>query len=103
MQLCPVDGPLTLRLSAEPGRHSKIQLEYENGGKWILFREVIGWLFDKAENVDIGVMACSPGNGCFRAEFWDIIAQDYSEFAYERLMEDGTLNPIYDPRTLVGP
>lgn len=103
MQPCPVDGPLTLRLTAEPGPHAKVLLEYQKGGKWILFREVTGWVFNKAENIDIGVMACSPGNGCFQVEFWDIIAQDYSELAYERSLQDGTVNPIYDPRTISGP
>jgi len=27
-------------------------------------------------------MACSPGQSSFKAEFWDLIANDYSEIAF---------------------
>ena len=79
MQPYPVDGPLTIRLSAEPGQNAKVHIEYKNGDKWIVFREITGWVFAPNANMDVGVMACSPGNSSFRAEFWDIIVQDYSE------------------------
>jgi len=91
MQPCPVDGPSTIRLTAEPGPHAKILLEYQKGDKWIPFREVTGWGFVKGENVDVGVMACSPGESSFRVEFWDLIAQDYSELAYARSLHEGTV------------
>lgn len=91
MQPCPVDGPLTIRLTAEPGRHAKVLLEYQKGDKWIPFREVTGWGFVKGENIDVGVMACSPGESSFRVEFSDIIAQDYSELAYARSLHEGTV------------
>jgi regulation of enolase protein 1 (concanavalin A-like superfamily) len=91
MQPCPVDGPLTLRLTAEPGRHAKVHLEYKKGDKWIPFREVTGWAFVKGEDMDIGVMACSPGDSGFRVEFWDVIGQDYSELAYQRSLHEGAV------------
>ena len=102
LQPCPVEGPLTLRLTAEPGRHAKIHLQYQKGDKWILFRQVTGWVFGSREDIDIGVMACSPGNSSFRAEFWDVIAQDYSELTYERSLQDGTLNPNLHPSIISG-
>jgi len=43
----------------------------------------------RGENIDVGVMACSPGDSSFRVEFWDVIAQDYSELAYQRSLHEG--------------
>jgi len=91
MQPYPVDGPLTLRLTAEPGRHAKVHLEYKKGDNWIPFREVTGWAFVKGENINVGVIACSPGESGFRVEFWDVIAQDYSELAYQRSLHEGEI------------
>jgi regulation of enolase protein 1 (concanavalin A-like superfamily) len=102
MQPCPVDGPLTLRLTAEPGPHAKVLLEYQKGNKWVRFREVTGWVFGNGESVDVGVMACSPGISSFEAVFWDLIAQDYSELAYEQSIEDGTVNPNLHPTIIRG-
>ena len=91
MQPCPVDGPLTIRLTREPGPNAKVLLEYRKGERWVLFREITGWGILKGENIDIGVMACSPGESSFRVAFWDLIAQDYSELAYERSLHEGTV------------
>lgn len=102
IQPYPVDGPLTIRLTAEPGRNAKIHLEYKTGTKWVLFREITGWVFDAGVNFDIGVMACSPGKSSFQAEFWDIVAQDYSELMYEKGLPCGALNPNLNPAMLVG-
>lgn len=97
-----MNGPLTIRLKAEPGKHAKLYIEYKKDNKWIVIREVTGWTFARDENVDIGVMACSPSNSSFRAEFWDIIAQDYSELALEQgpVWVTGQVNPTLNPYML---
>ena len=59
-------------------------------------------MFGNGENVDVGVMACSPGISRFEAAFWDLIAQDYSELAYEKSIEDGTVNPNLHPTIIRG-
>ena len=104
IQPYPLQGPLKVRLSAAPGAHSKIVLEYFNGSDWILFRETTGWIFDKNQDIDVGVMACSPGNSSFHVEFWDIKAQDYSELAYAKgeQQSPGSLNPNLNPQHLLG-
>jgi len=102
IQPYPINGPLTIRLSAEPGRNAKVHLEYKNGDKWVVFREITGWVFDVRSNLDVGVMACSPGKSSFRAEFWDIIAQDYSELLYQKGLPYGSLNPNLDMNVLTG-
>jgi regulation of enolase protein 1 (concanavalin A-like superfamily) len=84
MQPYPVNGPLTLRMTAEPGPHAKVHIAYKNGDKWIPFREITGWVFNKGDNVDVGVMACSPGDSSVKVEFWDIIADDYSAILVEK-------------------
>jgi regulation of enolase protein 1 (concanavalin A-like superfamily) len=84
MQSLSIYGPLTIRLTSEPGRFAKIQLSYYNGSHFIPFREVMGWEFDKNQNVDIGLYACSPGNGGFRVEFSNMVAQDFSEVLFEQ-------------------
>ena len=91
MQRCPVDGPLTIRFTAEPGPNAKVHLEYKDGEKWIPFREVTGWKFVRGGDIDVGVMACSPGDSSFRVAFWDLIAQDYSELAYQRSLREGNV------------
>ena len=95
IQPCPLSTPLTIRLTASPGPHAKLHISYLHGTKWIVFREITGWVFD-GNAIDIGVMACSPGKsgGC-EVEFWDIVAQDYSELAVEQGIEGGTLNPTF--------
>ena len=94
MQPYPVAGPITLRLSAPPERHAKVNIEYWDGNEWITFREVTGWVFEHGGDIDAGIMACSPGDKGTRAEFWDILVQDYSELAYQKgLAEDGAINP----------
>jgi len=93
---------LTLRLTAEPGPHAKILLEYQKSDKWILIREVTGWVFGNGENIDVGVMACSPGISSFEVEFWDLIVHDYSELGYERSIRDGTVNPNLHPTIIRG-
>jgi regulation of enolase protein 1 (concanavalin A-like superfamily) len=102
MQPYPIEGPLTIRLTAEPGRYPKVTLQYKNDSEWIKFREITGWLCGRDMNIDVGVMACSPGDKGFRVEFWDILAQDYSELAYEKGLAWGTLNPNLNPDALVG-
>jgi regulation of enolase protein 1 (concanavalin A-like superfamily) len=94
IQPYPIEGPLTIRLTAEPGPHAKVHIAYRNGNKWVIFREITGWTFDST--IDIGVMACSPGQGSgVDVEFWDVVAQDYSELAVEKGIEVGTLNPTF--------
>jgi regulation of enolase protein 1 (concanavalin A-like superfamily) len=102
MQPYPVTGPLTIRLTASPVEYAKIVLEYHDGNRWIVMREVTGWNFGKNVNIDIGVMACSPGNSTFKAEFWDIIAQDYSELEFQKGLETGTVNPNLNPDYMKG-
>lgn len=102
IQPYPVNGPLTIRLTAEPAQYAKIRIEYHNGARWIPIREVTGWSFGKNMNIDIGVMACSPGNSTFKAEFWDIIAQDYSELEYQKGLHGGTVNPNLNPGLMGG-
>jgi len=65
-------------------------------------REVTGWVFGKNRNIDIGVMACSPGNSSFTAQFWDILAQDYSELEYQKGLDGGTVNPNLNPNLIRG-
>lgn len=94
MQPYPVEGPITIRASAEPGRHAKVNLEYWDGHAWEIFRRITGWTFDHNQKFDVGIMACSPGNQGFDVVFWDIIAQDYSELAFQKgIVYDGGLNP----------
>ena len=93
IQPYPVDGPLTIRLTAEPGPHAKVHIAYRAGPKWVVFREITGWVFDKA--IDIGVMACSPGQSSVDVEFWDVVAQDYSELAVHEQGIEGVLNPTF--------
>lgn len=102
MQPYPIEGPLTIRLTVEPGQYPKVQLHYRNGSEWVMFREVTGWVFGRDMNIDVGVMACSPRNNSFRVEFWDILAQDYSELAYAKGVTWGALNPNLDPDLLSG-
>jgi regulation of enolase protein 1 (concanavalin A-like superfamily) len=102
MQPYPVTGPLTIRLTASPVEHAKVVLEYHDGNRWILMREVTGWNFGKNMNINIGVMACSPGNSTFKVEFWDIIAQDYSELEFQKGLEAGTINPNLNPDLMRG-
>ena len=68
----------------------------------MVFREITGWVFERDKHLDVGVMACSPGKSSFRAEFWDIIAQDYSELAYQKGFTYGALNPNLNPDAMVG-
>jgi hypothetical protein len=49
-------------------------------------------VFNKGDNVDVGVMACSPGESSVKVEFWDIIADDYSAILVE---EDLVSQPMY--------
>jgi regulation of enolase protein 1 (concanavalin A-like superfamily) len=93
---------LTIRLTAEPGQNAKVHIEYKNGNKWVVFREITGWIFERDKNMDVGVMACSPGKSSFRAEFWDIMAQDYSELAYQKGLPYGAVNPNLNPDAIVG-
>jgi len=98
IQPYPVNGPLTLRLSAPPGRHAKLHIEYLDGNQWIPFREITGWVFEQGRDYEVGIMACSPGDKGVRVEFWDIIAQDYSELAYQKgIVDDGGINPNLHP------
>jgi regulation of enolase protein 1 (concanavalin A-like superfamily) len=83
MQPYPVDGPLTLRMTAAQGPHQKIHIPYKNGAKWIPFREVTGWVFGKEEDMEVGIMTCSPGDSGVRVEFWDIVANDYTSILAE--------------------
>ena len=94
IQPYPVDGPLTIRLTAEPGPHAKVHIAYRAGPKWVVFREITGWVFDKS--IVIGVMACSPGQSSVDVEFWDVVAQDYSELAVHEQGIEGVLNPTFD-------
>jgi regulation of enolase protein 1 (concanavalin A-like superfamily) len=80
-------------LTAAPGVHSKVHIEYKDRNGWVKFREITGWTFEKGRNLDIGVMACSPGESSVRVEFWDIVAQDYSELLVENGLPKGTLGP----------
>ena len=102
IQPYPVNGPLTIRLTAEPGRNAKVHIEYKKGNEWVVFREITGWVFERDESLDVGVMACSPGKSSFRAEFSDIIAQDYSELAYQKGLTYGTVNPNLNPDAIEG-
>ena len=36
------------------------------------------------EDIDVGIMAWSPGKSSFRAEFWDIEAQDYQKIVAKK-------------------
>jgi regulation of enolase protein 1 (concanavalin A-like superfamily) len=76
----------------------KLLLEYLNTAinNWVPFREITGWNLQQGTDLDVGIMACSPGNSSFRVEFWGIKAQDYSELAYQKGYVDkwGVLNPI---------
>jgi regulation of enolase protein 1 (concanavalin A-like superfamily) len=98
MQPYPVNGPLTIRISAAPGRYAKVHLEYKDGEEWIPFRELTGWAFESGENMDVGVLACSPGDRGVRVVLWDIIAQDYSELAFRKgIVDSGGINPNLHP------
>jgi regulation of enolase protein 1 (concanavalin A-like superfamily) len=88
IQPYPVVGPLCIRLSAPPGPGAKVHIEYlanfVAGPRWIPIREITGWIFHENEDIDVGIMACSPLKSSFRAEFWDIKAQDYQEIAAQK-------------------
>ena len=100
MQPYPVDGPLTIRLTADQGRHAKVHIEYKKGDYWIPFREITGWVFENGKDIDIGVMACSPGRSSVHVEFWDIIAQDYADIAYFKTQS--LINPNLHPQIVQG-
>jgi regulation of enolase protein 1 (concanavalin A-like superfamily) len=100
MQACPVDGPLTIRLTSEPGQLAKLQLSYFNGTQFIPYREIMGWQFDKNQNVDVGIFACSPGDNGFRVDFWNIVAQDYSELAFEQRSVGQSFHTTVNPNLM---
>jgi regulation of enolase protein 1 (concanavalin A-like superfamily) len=98
MQPYPINGPITIRMTADRGPHAKIHIAYLKHEKWITFREVTGWVFEPTQDVDVGVMACSPGNVGFRVFFTDIIAQDCGALAYEQeMLNIGSINPNLHP------
>lgn len=103
IQPVPVKGPLTVRLIAKPGRHAKVHVEYKNDNDlWVVFREITGWIFEEDRDLDVGVMACSPGDSSFQAEFWDIIANDYSALRSGKGLVDGMLDPKLNPDVTAG-
>jgi regulation of enolase protein 1 (concanavalin A-like superfamily) len=97
----PAGQPLTIRLTYDRGPHGLIHLQYHNGTKWVVFREITGWIIEIGKEYEIGVMACSPGQSSFKVDFWDLVANDYSEIAFSlgEAQFWGALNPNLNPET----